>query len=112
MERSHHLLPRETVEVILVVDRRQQPVTLGTQFIPGEIVGTAYLYDHSSARILCAGHVAAHSSGSVEYSYYQRGVLDTSAGYAEASDSIRRDFAIEVERAIAMSMDDLAGPVE
>lgn len=111
VERARALPEDDTVEVILLVDRKREPAMLGKSFVAGELFGTAYLYDHGSGRILCAGNVEARSSDEVGYTYYQRGFLDVAAGYADAAAAVKQDFAIEVERAIALSLEHLAGPI-
>ena len=52
-------------ELVFRPTSRKPPTRIGKLFEPGAVTGTAVLWDHETARIVCVGAVTAHSSENV-----------------------------------------------
>jgi hypothetical protein len=61
---------RLTRDVVVVASRWKAPTRASvTAFEPGELDGTAYVFDFASRRMICAGEIHASNSKSLEYTY-------------------------------------------
>jgi hypothetical protein len=106
---------RLTFEVVVVTTKHTEPRVLRDDaFTPGEIFGTAYLYDHRSGEVVCAGDVHATNAPSVGYAYDEVSDLIYAAVGGRASErsaSLARrledDLRLETSRAVADALDGL-----
>ncbi len=95
------LAPDHTV---FLIGERTEPVVLSDKYIPGTLVGTAYVYDFGRHRIVCMGAIDARNSSSIDirYSYNEMNVLDKDTQERSAARStLARDLDIEIRRNIA-----------
>ena len=89
-------------DVVLVARAATKPRAVsGTEYVPGEIEGRAYVYDFASARVVCAADVKAKSSKQIGYVYSDRSDTPPSLGpLASMGDAIHEDIRLQTERAI------------
>ena len=94
--------------VVFVVHHQRDPTfagpmtSKGVPFIPGQVVGRAFLVEHESARVTCAADVIARNNEDVL-------TADGDDIRGAAADSVARDLRVEVQRTIAKAMKE-AGP--
>jgi len=96
--------------VVLKVDR--EVAAHGTphvDFMPGLVVGRAFVWDTERHAVVCAGPVRAESSEVVDYTYTTQNGVDV--GSRSALDSaLERDLHRRTERAVADGLRYVAGP--
>lgn len=99
-------------DVVLVAKSAARPRAVsGSEYVPGEIAGRAYLYDFASGRVVCAADVEAKSSKAVGYVFSDHADAPPALGpLASMGDAISEDLRRETERAIARAMRFRAGP--
>lgn len=98
-------------DVVLVARAATKPRALsGSEYVPGEMAGRAYLYDFASGRVVCAGDVAARSSKAIGYVFSDRSDTPAWLGpVASMGDAIQEDIRLQTERAIVDAMKWRAG---
>lgn len=88
---------RLTRDVVVVVSRWKPPSRASlSAFEPGEVDGMAYVFDHTTRRVACAGELHASSSKSLTYSY--------NATYDVRDARLERTLAEDLERQIARAV--------
>lgn len=99
-------------DVVLVARAATKPRALsGSEYVPGEMAGRAYLYDFASGRVVCAGDIAAKSSKAIGYVFSDRSDTPAWLGpMASMGDAIQEDIRLQTERAIVHAMTWRAGP--
>ena len=97
--------------LFVVVDKEVPPVVLGvgeaSSYMPGRLVGAAYVYSYSQQRITCAGDFEAENGASIEfdYSYMEDNVLDKDSKMREAARAtLQRDLDVRVQQALVRSL--------
>lgn len=99
-------------DVVLVAKNAARPRAVsGSEYVPGEIAGRAYVYDFSAGKVVCAADIHAKSSKAVGYVFSDHVDAPPSLGpLASMGDAISEDLRLETERAIAHAMRFRAGP--
>ncbi|MBS2011278.1 MAG: hypothetical protein JST00_00085 [Deltaproteobacteria bacterium] len=98
-------------DVVLVAKHSTRPRALsGTEFVPGEITGRAYVYDFRSGKVVCAADITAKSSKEIGYVFSDRHDAPADLGaVAMMTEAIEEDLRFQTERAIAREMKLRAG---
>jgi hypothetical protein len=89
---------RLTRDVVVVASHWKRPTRASvTAFEPGELDGTAYVFDFATRRVVCAGEIHAGSSKSLEYTYNET----SDARGLRLDQRLEEDLDRQIARAVA-----------
>ena len=93
-------------DVVLVARAAKKPLARsGSEYDPGEIEGRAYVFDHASGTVICAGDVQAKSSQAIGYTFSDRVDAPARLGVAASmGDAIDEDLRVQTQRAVAAAV--------
>lgn len=88
----------------LIIDREVQPELTGTgpkaTYVPGEVIGRAYVYSVREAKIACAGAVAARNAAGEDPASYLEAVRAARDGRAV----LHRELEVRIRQAFAAGL--------
>lgn len=109
LEEAERLASPDGTVLIVVADEKHDPIVLGDTYDGGSIEGTAYVYRYAAQSVICAGHISAANTDSVDihytYTTMQGAPLDQELKRDEAARAaLDRDLQVQVGRAMASSL--------
>ena len=91
-------------EVVFVVGKSSPPIVTGDSYLPGQIVGTAYMYSYRQRRIVCAAPIDVQNKEAIDiqYTYMEGNILDEDMKKRESARStLETDLQEQLDRQIS-----------
>lgn len=99
-------------DVVLVIERYRDPSGVPKAgFTSGYVRGRAFVFDHASRAVICAGQVYAQNSSTVDYEYRESRYGSPIDGMMELKMALRADLEFQTIREVARSLRYRAGPL-
>jgi hypothetical protein len=84
-------------DVVFVIERYREPFGVPRMgFTSGYVGGRAFLFDHASKKVACAGVVHAFNSKDVQYEYRAPVNAPNTGGSVELASALRRDLIYQL----------------